>query len=135
MDRFEITVDETVLKVNDDRREVSGWASVVSVDGKPVVDRQGDVLEMDELRSAAHHFVGNSRVGKQMHRGEQRARIVESVLVDDDFAKAHGITHGKRGWWITMAIDNDETWALAKSGKLPGFSIGGRGTRVPLEED
>lgn len=134
MEQFGIAVESDVLKVNEERREVSGWASVVSVDGVPVVDRQGDVVEMDELRKAAHDFVSKSRAGKVMHQGEQRSDIVQSVIIDDDFAKAHGITHGKRGWWITMAINHDRTWELAKSGRLPAFSIGGRGVRVPMED-
>lgn len=134
MTEFKTGFEVGIRKVSTDRREVSGWALVSSIDGKDVTDHQGDVVEMDELRKAAHGFISNARVAKVMHKGEKMGEIVQSVMIDDDFAKAHGIDHGIRGWWITMRVDDDAAWNLAKSGHLAAFSIGGTGTRVPLED-
>lgn len=113
---------------------VAGWFSVIEVDGQPVTDTQGDVIDMDELRKSAHAFVSDARQAKVMHDGEPIGRVVESVLVDDDFAKVHGIGHGKRGWWGAMEITDPATQRRAAQGELKAFSIGGRGKRVPIEK-
>jgi hypothetical protein len=35
---------------------IGGWASVVEIDGKPIVDGQGHTIAVDELREDAHDF-------------------------------------------------------------------------------
>lgn len=114
-------------------RFVSGWASVASVDGAPVEDYQGDIIAIDELRKAAHKFVSDARVAKAMHAGQPVGEVVESVIVDDEFAKALGITDGKRGWWITMQINDPAVQEGIRKGKYRAFSIGGKGRRTPTE--
>lgn len=112
---------------------VRGWASVVSMNGQPVEDWQGDVIDMPELRKAAHDFITNARVAKAMHRGSAIGEVVESVLIDDDFAKAIGATTTKRGWWIAMKINDASIKKRIASRELRAFSIGGRGKRTKLE--
>lgn len=114
-------------------RFVRGWASVASVEGRQVEDYQGDVIAMDELRKAAHRFVSDTRVAKAMHKGEPVGRVVESVLVDDDFAKALGVTDPRRGWWIGMEILDPAIRKRVRTGELRAFSIGGKGRRAPTE--
>jgi len=111
---------------------VRGWASVISIDGKSVEDTQGDIIEIGELRKAAHDFVTNARVAKVMHRGAKAGEVVESVLIDDEFAKALGVQDGRRGWWIGMRIDDDRIRKQVRDGELRAFSIGGRGQRVKV---
>ena len=115
-------------------RYVRGFASVIEEHGVPVgPDFQGDVIEMSELRKAAHQYVTDARIGKVMHSGEHIADVVESVLIDDDFAKALGLTDSRRGWWIGMEIHSEAVQKRVLSGELKAFSIGGKGTRVPAE--
>lgn len=114
-------------------RYVWGWASVCEIDGKPVVDTQGDLIEMDELRKSAHDFMSNAREAKAMHEGARIGEVVESVLIDDDFAKAHGIAHTKRGWWIGMRIDDPGAQEKIAKGEWRAFSIGGSGKRTPID--
>lgn len=114
-------------------RYVRGWASVIEVDGNPVVDTQGDRIDMVELRKAAHDFVTNARAAKAMHDGDPIGDVVESVLIDDDFAKAQGISHGKRGWWIGMDVRDESVRKQVREGKLKAFSIGGSGRRTPAQ--
>lgn len=113
---------------------VRGWASVASVDGKPVTDYQGDIISIDELKKAAHQFVCDARVAKAMHKGNPVGEVVESVIVDDAFAKSLGITDGKRGWWIGMRINDPAVQDKVRKGQFSAFSIGGRGRRTPTEE-
>lgn len=120
-------------KADTEGRYVRGWASVAQVDGVPVEDWQGDVIDMEELRKAAHRFICDARVAKAMHRGEAVGEIVESVLVDDEFVKAMGATTPNRGWWIGMEIKSEAVRKRVRSGEFRSFSIGGRGTRTPVE--
>ena len=68
-----------------------------------------------------------------MHRGDKVGEVVESVIIDDEFAKATGMTTDKRGWWIGMAVNDDGIRKRVKDGELKAFSIGGRGKRKSLE--
>lgn len=123
----------TFEKQDTSGRFVRGWASVATVDGKPVEDFQGDVIGMDELRKAAHRFVSDARVAKAMHRGEAVGQVVESVLIDDEFARALGVQDPRRGWWIGMEILDPTIRKRVRSGELKAFSIGGKGRRTPME--
>jgi hypothetical protein len=113
-------------------RFVRGWASVAEVNGEPITDSQDDVLTMDELRKAAHKFVCDARVAKAMHKGAAVGEVVESVLVDDEFAKALGVKDSRRGWWIGMVINDESVRKRVRSGELKAFSIGGRGRRTKV---
>lgn len=128
---FGITFD--FEKADTEGRYVRGWASVVTVDGTPVADTQGDIIEMEDLRKAAHQFVCDARVAKAMHAGSQVGEVVESVIVDDAFAKALGASTTQRGWWIGMKINDDTIRKRVKAGELKAFSIGGRGKRQKME--
>jgi hypothetical protein len=115
-------------------RYVRGWANVCEMDGEPVCDVQGDVIAMEEMRKSAHDYISNAREAKAMHDGDRIGDVVESVIIDDDFAKAHGIGHGKRGWWIGMEVHDPEVRKRVASGELRAFSIGGSGKRTPMEK-
>lgn len=121
-------------KSDKEGRYVRGWASVVSINGEAVTDTQGDLITMEELRKAAHRFVTDARVAKAMHSGSQVGEVVESVIIDDEFAKATGMDTDKRGWWIGMAVNDETIRKRVKSGELKAFSIGGRGKRKKLED-
>ncbi|NDC58676.1 MAG: hypothetical protein EBZ50_07620, partial [Alphaproteobacteria bacterium] len=129
-DRFDVTV--AIAKADITGRYLGGWASVIEEGGQPVVDTQGDVIDMEELRKAAHDYVSKAREAKAMHAGAPIGEVVESVLVDDAFAKAHGITHDKRGWWIGMNITDPKAQERVRKGEWRSFSIGGSGKRTPL---
>lgn len=130
--KFGVTFD--FEKSDKEGRYVRGWASVVSINGEAVTDTQGDLITMAELRKAAHRFVTDARVAKAMHRGDQVGEVVESVIIDDEFAKATGMSTDKRGWWIGMAVNDDNIRKRVKAGELKAFSIGGRGKRKKLED-
>ena len=112
---------------------VRGWALVSAVDGQPVIDWHGDVVDIDELRKAAHDFVVDARVAKAMHSGGVIGDVVESVIIDDALAKALGIADGRRGWFIGMRVNSEAVRKRVRSGELRSFSIGGRGRRTKVE--
>lgn len=128
-----IGISFTFAKADPSGRFVRGWASVVADAAGPVVDTQGDVIAIDDIRRAAHQFVADARVAKAMHSGQQVGEVVESVIVDDEFAQALGISDPRRGWWIGMEIHDPDVQADVRKGRLRAFSIGGRGRRTPTE--
>lgn len=68
-EKVEKSVESDVLwegefsKMDTDKRQVFGWASVVSKDGQPVEDLQGDTIEIDEIEKSAYSYVLKSRKG------------------------------------------------------------------------
>ena len=122
-----------VLKSAPEQRMVWGWVSVSTVDGQPVVDVQGDVIPVDVLEKAAHDYLRDSRAGKRQHTGPQTAELVESIVFTAEKQAALGIDLGREGWFCGFHVTDDAHWAAVKAGQLPDFSIGGTGTRVPME--
>lgn len=112
---------------------VRGWASVTSKDGKPYEDTDKSRIDIEEIRKAAHKFVTEARLAKAMHKGVLVGEVVESVIVDDAFAKAMGMSDTRRGWWIGMQIHDADTKAKVKKGIYKAFSIGGRATVVKAD--
>ena len=58
---------EKVTKMDEEKRRVFGFFSVVEENGKPVIDYQGDVIDSDDLEEAAYKYVMYSRMGDERH--------------------------------------------------------------------
>lgn len=124
---------DVVCKLNDEQRMVWGWALISTEHGEPHYDTQGDYVPVNELRAAVHDFA-KRRTGKMMHKGGLRHEVVESLVLDADLQKALGIDLQREGWVVGVKIHDDEMWAEAKSGRLTGFSIGGKGERHAVQK-
>lgn len=126
-----------IIKRDDDQRVVYGWAMVVEQDGKPVVDHQGDIIPQIEMEKAAIAFMQDHRVGGIMHIRKadntalKVAEVVASFPMTTEIQKAFGIDMGRAGWMIGVKVLDDGIWKMVKDGKLPSFSIGGKGVRTP----
>lgn len=131
-------------KTDEDKRQVFGWASVVQLNGQPVVDRQGDLITPDELEKAAYSYVHKSRVGGHQHKrstGEDgsdtpfhASDMIESLVLTPEKIEKMGFPPSTPvGWWVGYKVHDDETWDKVKKGELTGFSIHGRGRRIPVD--
>lgn len=124
-----------ISKVNAEKRQVFGWASIVEVNGEPVVDRQGDIIAPEEIEKAAYDYVVKSRKGGSQHRRDgdepfHASDMIESIVFTDDKIAKMGLPDDfPRGWWVGYKVHDDETWEDIKAGKKTGFSIHGRGKR------
>lgn len=132
-EQCDIELSVEITKVDSDKRLVYGWASVIEVNGEPLVDRHNDIISEDELVKAAHNFIRESRRGDFMHEVQGVSEIVESFCFTKDVQKALGIDLGKVGWMICTYVHNDAAWDAIKKGLFPAFSIGGKGTRIPVD--
>ena len=121
-----------VAKVDEERRLVLGWANVNTVGGRLVVDRQGDVIPDRELEDAVLDFSLNRRVGSVMHKGHQVPRGILFSMTPM-VQKALGVDLGKGGALGLWVVDDDETWASIKAGRLPSLSLGGRAVREEMK--
>lgn len=148
-DDVEESEDDTVAvtwmgefsKVDDDKREVFGWASVVELDGQPIVDRQGDVISPEEIERAAYTYVVKSRKGGRQHRRTETgdafhaSDMIESVVFTDEKIEKMGLPDEfPRGWWVGYKVNDDDTWQAVKKNEVTSFSIHGRGKRQLIAE-
>jgi hypothetical protein len=135
-----------ISKVDEDKRQVFGWASISEINGEPVLDLQGDIVPIEETEKAAYRYVIESRKGGDMHARVKKglttewtepkhtADLVESFVVTPEKLEKMGLPSDALplGWWVGFKVNDDEQWNLVKSGKRTGFSIHGSGTRKDL---
>lgn len=127
------SIEAQITKIDDEQRLIYGWASIIEEDGKTIVDKQGDVIDVADLVAAAHDYMTESREAHEMHEGIKKGETVESIIFTKEVQAALGIDLKKVGWFICQKISDDDTWAAIKSGEIKSFSIGGSGKRVPIE--
>lgn len=118
-----------VTKMDTEQRIVYGYASVISKDGVPIVDRQGDIITAQELEKAASQFMLGTRTGLTMHKGEPTTTIIHSFPMTEETKKAYQIESPYEAWLIAVKVHDDETWDKVKNGELKDFSIGGKAQR------
>jgi hypothetical protein len=121
-----------ILKVEGDRQQMFGWASISTEDGDPIIDKQGDVIMPDDLEQAAYEFLLYKRQMGDMHERLGVGRVIESMVFTKEKQNLLGIDLGLEGWWIGMKVDDPKVWKRIKSGEQLEFSIGGRGERIEI---
>lgn len=128
-------VDNAVklAKVDDSLGLVFGWAIISKLNGQEYYDTQGDFIPEDVMLNAAASYMQNGAIAKEMHVGEAKGRVVFAWPMTEDIAKAMGINAYQTGLMIAMKPDNKAMLEKFRDGTYSGFSIGGRGERVPVE--
>ncbi len=127
-----------VMKSDDDKRLVFGWANVaIRVDGEQIVDWQQDAIDTEDLEKAAYEYVAEFGTAGEMHQRGGVGRVIESIVFTKEKADALGIPQDllPQGWWIGFKIEDDEVWQKIKSGEYSMFSIEGKAIREPMEGD
>ena len=114
-----------ICKLDDDEQMAYGWASVATVDGVMVLDRQDDEIAVPDLREMAHDFIGKRVVGELHQRTADIGEVRESIVFDKRLQDALGIDLGREGWFIGVHVRDRATWDRVKSGELGAFSIAG----------
>jgi hypothetical protein len=119
-----------ISKIDEDKKVVFAWASVIEENGEILIDKQGDYILEEDLEDAAYGFVLNSRNAGEMHiKKSGVGRLVESIVFTKQKQQALGIDLGKVGWFVGFKIDDDNVWDKIKKGNYPMMSIGGKGIR------
>ena len=135
--RDEVIWSGEIAKANEEKQQIFGWASVVEVNGQPVVDLQGDSISTEEMEKAGYSYVMKSRKGGDMHLRDdwqpiQKSEMIESFIVTPEKREAMGLPDSvPGGWWVGFQVRDPDVWAKVKSGERTGFSIHGHGRRTP----
>jgi len=122
-----------IMKSDNEKKLAFGWASVsMRVDGEVIEDWQKDIVEPEELESAAYEYVLLYRESGEMHERGGAAVLIESVVFTEEKMQAMGIPAGTLpvGWWIGFKVLDDDVWEKVKNGTYPMFSIEGEAERV-----
>jgi hypothetical protein len=145
----DVTWTGQIAKVDTDKRQVFGWASVSAINGEDVVDLQGDIVPIDEVEKSAYRYVIESRKGGDMHKRVSKAGfalatdqplhtadMIESFVVTPEKLEKMGLPANAlpHGWWVGYHVNDDAQWAMVKSGERAGFSIHGKGSRTAVSK-
>lgn len=131
----DFTLSGDIAKTDDELRVVWGWSSVTVDKGRPVVDLQGDIIDTADLQKAVWDFMDSDRVSAVMHGRDadgqpvRTGRVVDSIVITSDLAKALGMDPSREGWLVGVKIEDDAVWKGIKDGTYTMFSIGGSGRR------
>lgn len=121
-----------ILKLNPEKRQVFGWASVsVRIGGEQIIDVQEDMIDMEDLEKAAYEYVLHFGVAGEMHENPNVGRLIESLVFTKEKAEALGIPEHllPEGWWVGFYIEDEMVWEKVKNGTYTMFSIEGTAMR------
>ncbi len=98
------------------------------------VDSQGDYTDAEEIEKAIERFMEKySKDPKRIrvnHKGQAYYfPIIECFQPETDIKKG-GKTVKAGSWWLMVKVTNNNIWQLVESGKLTGFSMGGRASEA-----
>jgi hypothetical protein len=128
------TVEIPIIKTDDEFQYCYGWASISTVDGQHIIDKQGDIIPVEELEKAAYEFVQFSRDMGEMHMKIGVGRMIESCVFTKEKARTCNIlamddqANQLEGWFVGFHVVDPHAWQAIKSGERPELSIGGRAT-------
>jgi hypothetical protein len=138
----DLQVSGEIAKFDVDKQQCFGWASVVKVDGKDVIDKQSDLIEIDDIEEAAYDYVLNSRAGGDMHRRaddggvDAKATMIESMVFTPEKIAKMGLPDDfPHSWWIGLQVNDPDLWDDVKTGRKTKFSIHGIGQRTQVLVD
>ena len=115
-----------------------GWASVaIAENGETLEDWQGDIIEPDELESAAYKFVDLYREGGEMHERGGVAYLIESVVFTEEKMAAMGIPEGTLpvAGGLDSRVTDADVWEKVKDGTYSMFSIEGKAEGVEVNNE
>ena len=126
-----------VRKADPDQRMIFGWASIVTKNGKMILDHQADMIPVEELEKAFYDYVLYDRAQGHMHSKIGVGRLIECMVFTKQKQDVLGIIVKDEdgspieGAWVGYLVDDEGVWQAHKRGELPAFSIGG--AAVPIE--
>lgn len=134
-EKFSLKMD--VTKVDADKQQIFGWASVTHIDGKEIIDKQDEAIDLSALEEGAYDFVLHSREQGDMHSKRDAGRMIESMMFTPQKAALGIVAKNDKGeaitgWWVGFQVGDSRVWSDVKAGRRPEFSIGGRASSEPM---
>lgn len=127
----------SVVKFDKEKDEILGLVAVPDIP-----DAEGDVILREDIQAAAHDFMvqkGGVDMEHNMRRMDEEASVVESFIVQKGDPRFLGWTDNadrpvdaEGSWGVVIKLLSDDLIEQARSGKIGGLSMFGRGERVPI---
>lgn len=123
-----------VVKTDQEKRVVFGWANVAVKDGKEIIDYQEDIIDIYDLEDAVYNYVLDYRIAGENHKRTGVGILIESLVFTPEKIQSMNLEEQvPLGWWIGFKIEDPEVWNKIKNDEYLMFSIEGRGTREQVE--
>jgi cation transport regulator ChaB len=132
VEKVSAQVSMPIAKSDDARQLIFGWASIAADhEGNPVLDSQGDLIDLEDLEEAFYDYVKSSGTLNFMHDGPVRGQLVEALVFTPEKLVKLGIPAGTvpYGAWVGYHIPDATDYAMAKADGLLMFSIEGSAQR------
>jgi hypothetical protein len=118
---------------------VMGYAMICKVNGEPYYDLNLDAdgkrvpehIPEDSMLKASMDFMENSRIGNEMHSGDDKGIYIFAFPLTTEIAKAMGVETRTTGLMVAYKPPPDVLQKFI-DGTYTGFSIEGR--RITIEE-
>jgi hypothetical protein len=134
-DQFKTYFD--IQKVDSVKRIVYGRALVPDR-----VDSQKDIVTREDIEETAHNFLINlQKAYVELLNGKQTTKASEIGFMHKVFKGVGGFGYivesyidDDGSWVLATKITDDRVWDMVEKGEITGYSVGGRGRRIPIEE-
>jgi len=134
-DQFKTYFD--IQKVDSVKRIVYGRALVPDR-----VDSQKDIVTKEDIEETAHNFLINlQKAYVELLNGKQTTKASEIGFMHKVFKGVGGFGYivesyidDDGSWVLATKITDDRVWDMVEKGEITGYSVGGRGRRIPIEE-
>lgn len=126
------TLQAAIAKADDSEQRLFGWASIaVQKDGTPLLDLQGDVIEIRDLEEAWYSYVTESGELNFQHSGPVRGHMIEAMVFTPEKIAALGLPPDSLplGAWVGYHLPALADYQLVKSLGFFMFSIEGEALR------
>lgn len=128
-----------VFKVDSKQKIVYGKALVPDRE-----DSQGDIVSKEDVEKAAHNFLMNIQKAyvELYTNGINKTDASQIGFMHTVFKGIGGfgyvvesyIDKEDGSWVLATKVTDDKVWDMIEKGLITGYSIGGRGTRIPIKE-
>ena len=127
-----------IQKVDNVKKIVYGKALVPNS-----VDSQNDTVTKEDIELAAHSFLINLQKAyvELLTLGKQSTKASEIGFMHKVFKGVGGFGYivesyiDETGSWVLATkINDDKIWDMVEKKEITGYSIGGKGRRIPVEE-
>jgi hypothetical protein len=134
-DNLAFVVEAAIAKADDVQQRLFGWASIaVQKDGTPLLDLQGDVIDIEDLEAAWYSYVCESGELNFRHDGPVRGHMIEAMVFTPEKIAALGLPPDSLplGAWVGYEIPDRADYDLVKSLGFFMFSVEGTALREPF---
>ena len=118
-----------IVKTDNNNNLAFGWAYVaITKEGEQVYDHSGEfVSDVDSLEMAAYAFNLAYRKSGEIHIGDAKGYLVESLMVTKEKLAKLGLPEDAlpQGLWVGFHFPDDEVFAKVREGRYKMFSIQG----------